>query len=123
MYNALAEPYCPWCGWQFKGQLSEDEVCSYNLMSIKSAKQKCENGLNVFGGALGDVNPYSRMTDEEIRESIKKDLPHITDEDIDDYMETTGKTLAQYRVWLDRALAARRKDNPNYPFSMDNSEK
>ncbi|MBQ8689463.1 MAG: hypothetical protein IJ515_03775 [Clostridia bacterium] len=55
------------------------------------------------------------MTDEEIRESIKKDLPHITDEDIDNYMETTGQNLTQYRAWLDRALAARRKNNPDYP--------
>ena len=60
-----------------------------------------------------------KMTDEEIRESIKKDLPHITDEDIDNYMQTTGQNLAQYRAWLDRALAARRKDNPNYPFPKD----
>lgn len=63
------------------------------------------------------------MTDEEIRKSIKKDLPHITDEEIDDYMQTTGQNLAQYRAWLDRALAARRKDNPNYPFPKDYSKK
>lgn len=55
------------------------------------------------------------MTDEEIRESIKKDLPHITDEYIDEYLKHNNKTLPEYRAWLDRALAARRKDNPDYP--------
>ena len=56
-----------------------------------------------------------KMTDQELRESIKKDLTYITDEEIDSYMATTGQNLAQYRVWLNRALAARRKNNPNYP--------
>lgn len=58
------------------------------------------------------------MKDEEIRASIKQDLPHITDKDIDDYLEHNNKTLQEYREWLDRALAARRKDNPNYPGKM-----
>ena len=55
------------------------------------------------------------MTDEEIRESIKLDLPHITDSDIDEFLKHNNMTLAEYRTWIDRALASRRKDNPNYP--------
>lgn len=58
------------------------------------------------------------MTDEEIRASIKQDLPHITDDFIDEYLEHNNISLSQYREWLNKALKARRKDNPNYPGKM-----
>ena len=63
------------------------------------------------------------MTDQEIRESIKRDVPGgITDEEIDDFLERCNMTIADYRNWLDRALAARRRDNPNYPGPLRKDE-
>ena len=55
------------------------------------------------------------MTDLEIREHIKKECPHIDDEFIDNFISFNNMTLQEYLVWFDRALAARRRDNPNYP--------
>lgn len=54
------------------------------------------------------------MTDEEIRESIKRDIG-VSDEYIDEFCQHNNFSLSDYRNWLDRALAARRKDNPIYP--------
>ena len=54
------------------------------------------------------------MTDEEIRESLKNDLG-VDDNFIDNFCEFNGMTLEEYRKWADRALAARRRDNPDYP--------
>ena len=62
------------------------------------------------------------MTDAEIRAHIKKECPHITDKFIDNFMEHNNMTLQEYLNWFDRALAARRRDNPNYPNSLRPSE-
>ena len=62
------------------------------------------------------------MTDEEIRKSIKRDLPGLTDEHMDTFMKKSGKTLAEYRDWVDRYIAARKKDNPNWPNPLRPSE-
>ena len=58
------------------------------------------------------------MTEKEIRESIKLEMPNITDEFIDEFLENNNITIQEYKVRFDRALAARRKDNPNYPGKM-----
>ena len=55
------------------------------------------------------------MTEKEMRESIKRELPHITDEFIDNFLEHNNMTIQEYKALVDRALAERRKDNPNYP--------
>jgi hypothetical protein len=53
------------------------------------------------------------MTDEELRESIKNDID-ITDEEIDRHCKFNNISLSEYRNRLDRAIAARKRDNPNY---------
>ena len=58
------------------------------------------------------------MTEKEIRESIKHEMPNITDEFIDEFLEKNNITIQEYKVSFDCALAARRKDNPNYPGKM-----
>ena len=55
------------------------------------------------------------MTDEEIRAYIKQECPHISDEHIDRHCELLGITLIEYKEQFERALAARRRDNPDYP--------
>ena len=55
------------------------------------------------------------MTDEEIRASIKHEMPNITDEFIDNFLEHHNITIQEYKAQFDRALVARRKYNPNYP--------
>ena len=55
------------------------------------------------------------MTEQEIRESIKRDLPGLTDQHMDEFMERCNMTIQDYRNWTDRHIAARKKDNPNWP--------
>ena len=55
------------------------------------------------------------MTEKEIRENIKRELPHITDEFVDNFLEHNNITIQEYKELLDRALSERRKYNPNYP--------
>ena len=62
------------------------------------------------------------MTDAEIRAYIKKECPHITDEFIDNFIEFHNITLQEYLERFNRALAARRRDNPNYPGPFRKSE-
>ena len=63
------------------------------------------------------------MTEAEIREYIKKECPQITDEFIDDFCATHDISIQQYKQQFDRALAARRKSNPNYPNMIDGSKR
>ena len=64
--------------------------------------------------ALGTNIKNEAMTDEEIRESIKQDIG-ASDEEIDEFCQFHNWVLSDYRNWLDLALAARRRDNPDYP--------
>ena len=53
------------------------------------------------------------MTDEEIRAIIKEDFG-ISDKKIDQFCKLFNLSLSEYLNRLERAVAARKRDNPNY---------
>ncbi len=58
------------------------------------------------------------MTEQEARESIKKDIG-VTDKYIDDFCKHNKLSVIEYRTWLDRALEARKKEVPkDYPKAI-----
>ena len=58
------------------------------------------------------------MTEQEARESIKKDIG-VTDDYIDNFCKFNNFTIFEYRDWLDRAINARKKETPkDYPKAI-----
>lgn len=58
------------------------------------------------------------MTEQEVRESIKKDID-VSDDYIDNYCKYNNLSVLEYREWLDRALKARKEPTPkDYPKAI-----
>lgn len=64
------------------------------------------------------------MDDDKVLDEILKTINYErTKEEILEHCENAGISLKEYRELQLRALAARRKDNPNYPFPKDYTKK
>ena len=51
---------CPYCVWGYTGiehLQEEDEVDSYNCISIEGSRKNLKNGLTIFGDPLPEKRP------------------------------------------------------------------
>ena len=60
IYMGVTFGNCPVCDWMFWGgetELNDDEYDSTNFTSIREAKKKFAQGLNIWGNPLPKTNP------------------------------------------------------------------
>lgn len=54
-YDQVEFPECPCCAWEYQGHediMTEDERCPYHLISMRTAKERFSNGMDIWGNPL-----------------------------------------------------------------------